>query len=124
MDFGSQQLHQNNTDDRDGHGHGANDFHLELFLGDQRQHGERPYEAEQHFVNACERRMSGFIPAMSHGTCVGDQAGPRCQGREANIGRSASDSESKIKRSGARIENQCGVEQVGFVEQVAALYNV
>ena len=117
-------MHQDHADNRHGHGYRADDLHAVFLFGDQSEHGERPYEHEEHFIDAGERWMPGFIPAASDRAGVGDESRPGSQGRKANVRGKAGDTEGEIERSRATIENESGVEQIRVVEQVAALDHV
>ena len=95
-----------------------------FLLGNQREDGERPDKTQEHFIDTGKRRVSGLIPAMGNGTGVGEQACPRRERGEFDIRIRPGDTESKVKRASACIENQRGKEQVGFAQYVAALNHI
>ena len=61
---------------------------------------------------------------MRDGTGIREQTSPSRQRGEAHIRRNASYPKAQIKRSRARVENERRIQQVGFVEQIAALDHV
>jgi hypothetical protein len=124
MHVGAQQLHQHHADDSHWHGDRADYSHAEFFFCDQRQHGQRPYEAEQHFVDAGEGRVPGFVPAMRDGARICGQADPRRQRREFHVGLCPGDAESKIKSARASVKNQRGIQQVRFVQQASTFHHI
>ncbi len=104
-DFTAQELHEHHADNGDRHGHGANDFYSVAFFGDQGESGQGPDKAQQHFVDAGEWGMAGFVPAMRHGSCVGHQAGPCRERSELDVRLGAGDAEAEIERACASIED-------------------
>src|SRR3954465_13095435 len=63
--------------------------------------------------------MARFIPTMRDCGRIRDKADPSRERRELYVGRRAGDSESEIQRARTRVENQRGIQQVRFAEQVA-----
>src|SRR5215472_1424577 len=120
----SQKLHENDTDDRDRHGYGADDFHAVAFFRDEGEGGERPNEAQQHFIEAGKWRVAGLVPAVRHRSGISDEAGPRGHRRELDIGLRSSNAEAEIERAGTGVENQRRIQQIGFAQNVSALHHI
>src|ERR1019366_10411225 len=78
----------------------------------------------EHFVDAGERRMPRLVPAACDRASVGQQSRPCGERGKANVRGKAGDAEGEIKRSCSGIENERCVEQIGVVEQIAALDHV
>src|SRR5690349_4316507 len=120
----AQKLHQDDADDCDRHGYGADDSHSVAFFGDEGKGGEGPDETQQHFVEAGEWGMTGLVPAVRHGCCVSYEAGPCRYRSKFDVRLSPGDAEAEIEGARTCVEDQRRVEQVGFTYDVSALHYV
>jgi hypothetical protein len=84
------------ADNGDRHRHRANDLYAVAFLRDQRECGQGPNEGQQHFINAGEWRMAGFVPAVRHCSSVGQESGPGRERSELGVGLSPGDAKAQI----------------------------
>ena len=112
MNLGAKQLHQNDAHDGHRHGDGADDLDAKFLLRDQGQDRQRPDEAQEHFVDAGEGRVSRLIPAMRDRAGVGGEAGPGCDRGKAHVGICAGYTKSKVESTGPGVEDQRCIEQV------------
>ena len=65
--------------------------------------------------------MAGLVPAVRHRCRVSDEAGPWGQRRKLDVRLRSGDAEAEIQRASAGIKHQCGIQQVGFTQDVSTL---
>ncbi len=119
-DFRGQQLHQDDADHGQRHGDAADDLDSEFLFRHQGKQGDGPDEAQQHLVDAGERRTARKIPAMRDGQRVGYKTYDGSGGCELHVACCTGDAEAHIERACRSVEDERYIEKIALAEQVAA----